>query len=767
MDDLAAYMNSHGVTVGGTQHTIQTYTIGFGDDPDLATTGTPYLNAVAAAGGTGRSFTAGDSDTLTSTLQTIFASILDSPATFVTPAIAVNAFNRAQTQNDLYYSVFKPALGEHWPGNLKKYRLGINGTTEQILDSLGRPAVGSDGFFQSGTTSFWSPSPDGADVTAGGAVANLPVPDSRNLYTNVSANPSLSNAGNVLSPLNLNILDTDLQTVLNPTLRVAAINWAQGRDVNDVNNNGDILEPAPPFMGDPMHARPALVTYGGTAASPDAQDTVVFQPTNDGFLHAIDAKDGKELWGFIPRQLLYRLKDLYVNANNATRSYGLDGDVQVLKYDVNQNGVIEPSGGDKVWIFFGMRMGHDASGASYYYALDVTDRNNPQLMWVDGPGELPGLGQTWSPPVITRVRAPSGSGQTNSQKFVLIFGGGYDMSAETPTNTSETSGNALFIVDAETGQRIWSAGSLTSSADLKLADMTNAIPGGVTVLDTDGDMLADRIYAADLGGRIWRFDITNGASSLSSFVSGGAIALLGRGNVSGSTQADNRRFYNAPDVALVQRRGADPYYAVSIGSGYRGHPLDSSVVDRFYSLRDKLPFAHLTQSTYDALTPVKDTDMTDVTANPTGSVVPLASPGWKLSLTANGAGEKVLGTSITVNNVVLFTSFQPAPAASGSPCIPQNLNRVYALSIGNGRPALDWNDDGVITNADLSQQLAQSGIVGEVNVAFLRNAGVDANGNPIPLTQQSTGCLAGVEVLKKCVNAGGTVRTFWRRDDSL
>ena len=73
----------------------------------------------------------------------------------------------------------------------------------------------------------------------------------------------------------------------------------------------------------------------------------------------------------------------------------------------------------------------------------------------------------------------------------------------------------------------------------------------------------------------------------------------------------------------------------------------------------------------------------------------------------------------------------------------------------------------MLTNNDLSQTLSQSGIVGEINVAFVRNAGVDANGNPIPTNQVSTTCMGGLEVLKKCVSAGGTVRTFWRRDDSL
>ena len=45
-----------------------------------------------------------------------------------------------------------------------------------------------------------------------------------------------------------------------------------------------------------------------------------------------------------------------------------------------------------------------------------------------------------------------------------------------------------------------------------------------------------------------------------------------------------------------------PFLNIAIGSGYRGHPLNQTIHDRFYSIRDTNGFVALTQTQYDALT---------------------------------------------------------------------------------------------------------------------------------------------------------------------
>ena len=82
--------------------------------------------------------------------------------------------------------------------------------------------------------------------------------------------------------------------------------------------------------------------------------------------------------------------------------------------------------------------------------------------------------------------------------------------------------------------------------------MQHSIPGDVRVLDLDNNGLADRMYVADMGARIWRFDIFNGRPGRSTFVTGGKLASLGVADGVGNPLSDARRFYNAPDVSLVR-----------------------------------------------------------------------------------------------------------------------------------------------------------------------------------------------------------------------
>src|SRR5690606_29995891 len=99
-----------------------------------------------------------------------------------------------------------------------------------------------------------------------------------------------------------------------------------------------------------------------------------------------------------------------------------------------------------------------------------------------------------------------------------------------------------------TGALLWHGSLDGTHADFPA--MQYSIPARVRVLDFDGDGFADRMYAGDMGGQVWRFDITNGASA-SNLVAGGVIAQLGAAGLASPTLAETRRFYYAPDVASV------------------------------------------------------------------------------------------------------------------------------------------------------------------------------------------------------------------------
>ncbi len=316
---------------------------------------------------------------------------------------------------------------------------------------------------------------------------------------------------------------------------------------------------------------------------------------------------GVELWSFIPSELMLRLNLLQRDLVTQGRNYGLDGDVRVLKYDVDGDGIIEPSDGDKMYAVVGF-----GRGGAGYYALDVTSRTAPRFMWKKTNAELPMLGQAWSTPVITRVNVNSNA-QSDPQKFVAIFGAGYDTSQEDYSYTTDGVGNGIYMLELTTGNLLWRAGLTGSGANWQHPFMNNSIPSDITVLDMNGDSFADRMYFGDMGGRIWRLDIWHGQAP-ASLVSGGLMATLGAGHLATPTDADARRFYYAPDVSVVTPRGSAPYLNIAIGSGYRGHPLFEDTQDRFYSIRDYQPFNRRTNTSFNSpWVPIQDGDLVDVT----------------------------------------------------------------------------------------------------------------------------------------------------------
>jgi type IV pilus assembly protein PilY1 len=514
-----------------------------------------------------------------------------------------------------------------------------------------------------------------------------------------------------------------------------------------------------------MHGRPATVIYGGTVANPDANDGVVFAVTNEGYLHAINIADGSEHWAFVPRALLGRARDMYVNDVIEEREYGLDGNIRVVRNEVNDNGVLEPALGETVRIYFGMRR-----GGSNYYGLDVTDRNAPTLLFRIGPNEtgtkqLVGGGQSWSTPSLAKVNI-SGATQNTLQQ-VLVFGGGYDTVQDNGGYTVDTVGNQVVIVDAVSGNVLWRAGPSTDTgADLRHASMTHGIPGDVRVFDITGDGFADRMYAGDMGGRVWRFDIHNGQTR-ANLVTGGVFASLGNAHLGTHPIATTRRFYNAPDVAFLAS-GGRTWLNIAIGSGYRAHPLNVDVQDRFYSLRDHQPFARLTQTQYDTATVITEADVNliDITTD-IDPTIPAGATGWRLDLrqTDGFTGEKNLSEARTIESMLQFTTYEPNSESTpeSNSCSPGvGTNRLYTISAFTGAPVFDREnpEDPPDDRDDRETDLAQGGIAPEVVWVFPSPddpencVGEECRPDPI--------CLVGLENCGVGVNLA-PVRTFWRQ----
>ena len=744
LPELARYLYEVDLdpTLEGKQNVV-TYTIGFTFD-------LPLLSEAAAQGG-GRYYVANDAQSLSRVLTNIVSSILETQATFTAPAVSVNSFNRTQHLNDLFITVFQPTENLHWPGNLKKYRL--RGEDATIVDANGMPAVDDSGFFSPDAQSYWSAEPDGRRVTQGGAANRLPSPAARRVFTYLPdrGNPVLVAAANAVRAEN-GFLTAELLGVDGSGRREEVIRFIRGEDVRDADNDGHTSD-ARNRLGDPLHAQPATVVYGGTPGSPDVNDAVVFFATNDGFLHAIDASSGVEKWAFVPPEFLPSQARLLENESSSAKHYGIDGNLRVQIITADDDGIIDPMT-EKVYLFFGLRR-----GGSVYYALDVTNPDAPSLLWrLDGT-DLPRLGQTWSSPVPTRIKVGS------DERHVVIFAGGYDTAHDNEDEAPRTDGlgNAIYIVDSAQGDLIWH-GARTGGTR-SFPDMAYSIPADVKVIDLDGDGFADRMYAADMGGQIWRFDIFNGQPA-SSLVTGGVIARLGSAGLDAPSLADARRFYYAPDVALASTR-AGAFLHIGIGSGYRAHPNETQNENRFYALRDHDPrdhdpFRHLSQAEFDARQVVTEEDLVDVTdpSDPSAVVEP-GSAGWMMRL---APGEKVLAEARTFDNDVYFTTFTPDTAQNETRCEPRlGTNRLYIVSLFDGEPVTNLDgslDEDELTIEDRAMEFLGS-IASEVSFLFPSASNPDScvgdACRPLPVVCVDLFCFP-------TSFGNNPIRTFWRQE---
>ena len=577
------------------------------------------------------------------------------------PRVVSNEFNSAQGLNDVYLSVFQPASTQHWPGNLKRYQLNKTSGGSLLIDANGKPVIDSSGFISQDAVSLWSaPLVDGGEARIGGAASQLPDPSSRVVLSNISGNDLQK-----ISPRNLSITADMVGAPVGQ--RDTTIAWALGQDVYDEDGDGDFNE-ARLSMGDPLHVQPLTVVYG---SDPDAAETVVFTATNDGYLHAVDARYGDEIWSFIPRRLLGRLFELSLGQPATSKQYGLDGKLSLVEI------------GNRKLLVFGMRRGGRAM-----FAMDITNRTQPKLAWVIDSNlpDFADLGQTWSAAAPARVATSNGTWDA------LLIGGGYDGGQDNRTHRTDSHGNAIYMINAATGALIWSAGPATAQGDhdLTLSRMRYSIPTDLQVVDSNGDGLDDRIYFGDMGGQLWRIDLING-NSRGSLGEGGVMASLGAADESSPTAQNTRRFYNRPDVVEIITDD-NVFFAINIGSGYRAHPLDTDTIDEFYSVRDFRPRDVIATDEYGSalIKILTRDDIPDITDNLTPTLES-SDAGWRMRM-VQASGEKVLASSLTIDGILHFNSF--APAGSGGSCRPGGgQNRFYRVSVLDGGVLLNHDRD--------------------------------------------------------------------------
>ena len=682
---------------------IKTFSIGFGTGAGTNTE--KYLKSLATYDDGDAStdddgyFLASSPEELAEAFKNILAEVAAPKGTLASPGYSVNVKNGLEHEKDIYIPVFDRKNTSRWSGNLKKFKI-VDSNGKRVIKGKNN-AIATDelGNFTFNALDYWSnsapTSPDGRDVQKGG-VANLLDPDSRNIFSNLtgSSNVTLNSNANKVDLNNINNLTNaalGLPTSSTLDYRKRIVSFMRGWK-NGETDSTSIPAPAKRYhMGDMLHSEPLVMTYNkGTGASATGKKQYIFAGTNEGYLHAFDAETGEEKFAFIPADLLKTLSESqFLNVGTQKdHKYGIDGSI-TGDFIGGADGVLDP--GDEVIIYFGMRRGGTA-----YYALDVTDINNPKLLWKKSAADHPSMGQSWGAPYVATVADSNGD-----PKEVVMVTGGYDVDEDrdktdgsgevddaTVAVTADV-GNDLFIFDAKNGNKIWSMSAAMRS------QITSSIAGGIRPLDTNNNKLIDRVYFGDTGGNVWRLDLSENDGITTRPTKLTKLASLG------GTGANNRMFFNEPDVALMRLNGRS-VYAVSIGSGFRAHPMDQTINDKFYVLLDESPFAPLEIEGGTPYTTITEGSLASITVTSgggitqSGSIKDVTKRGWMVNLPENG--EKVLGDATAVNGSIIFPTLVPEVLASGvgiDQCAaPVTYSRLYAIDILTGTSKWDLNGDG-------------------------------------------------------------------------
>ena len=380
LDDVAYYLYSNDIVdyQDGFQN-IMTYTIGFMGDhlgnlflTNTSNNGNGNLNLYDTTHEEyGKyHYETQDPDTLSSVLLAAIKDILSATSSFTAPVVPVT---RTTSGNRIYMAFFKPNENNFWEGNVTKFGISDN---NEIIDKNGNAATWPNGAIREDAEPYWE-TKNWADPSENNYVSNA----SRDIYTYIGFSTDLTAASNEFTDSNANLTAAVLG---NPTHAPAEIiNFVRGADVFDEDADGNVTENRAVITGDVLHSEPLVIQYN---FADNTSKTMVYFGANDGMLHAVlDITDpnvdndndetnfGTEAWAFIPPDQLHRLKDM---AEGLSHQYYVDSSPKAYFHDVDEDGIVDSSDGDKVILVCGER-----KGGTSYFALDVTDPFTPQFLW--------------------------------------------------------------------------------------------------------------------------------------------------------------------------------------------------------------------------------------------------------------------------------------------------------------------------------------------------------------------------------------------------
>jgi len=439
-------------------------------------------------------------------------------------------------------------------------------------------------------------------------------------------------------------------------------------------------------LGDVINSSPYVVSdsKGHTVA----REVVVFA-ANDGMVHIVDADDGEEIVAYIPSNVYDALGRLVNNAY--IHEYSVDG-------GINAYSETDTTTSSTTTTLVG-RLGLGIAGL---YAIDVSDMTTPttdMMKWeinTESTG-FEGLGKSISVPTITTLKNGTSS---------VIFANGY--------NSSDKEGS-IYIADLSNGSLIKKL-SVGSQTDPTGADRPNAL-AQPALIDYDRDGIADHIYAGDLFGNMWVFDISSADPADWGIKTVGEKPLFTA--LSPTVKNGEYQSQSITTRPSVIRHSTGTGVLIAFGTGKYIESDDNSAEEQatqsFYVIADKLDTSVITAArSANAFSNLQKQTITQESSTnrllSTNAVDWTAVDGFYLDLVntqddnTENYGERQVVNGTVLDNKVTFVTLIPGsdPCVAGGSGWFMELNVYTGQTWYTGTPAVD---DPNTINVDESQEI--------------------------------------------------------------
>ncbi len=637
----------------------------------------------AAYNGRGLFLSANNATQLQAALDSAIVDI--SKRTGTAAAVAINS-SKLSTNTVIYLAEFN---SDKWIGDLQAFAI-TDTATGSLLDQSG-PTAGQEI----------------AEWKASELLTNRS-PSSRNIitYNNDSSDGAVFQWGDISAEMQQDLRTNTVGTQDAIEVGQDRLNFIRGERSKEnilfrerTSLLGDIVNSGPVFVGEPNLGWPDIAPFptGADAysafknGSAKTRQKIVYVGANDGMLHGFNDGTGEEAFAYIPG--LIRSSNLneglhYLSEPNYRHKYYVD--LTPSLSDVFIASSVGGTFGTKRWhtvLIGGLR-----GGGRGLYALDVTD---PSLLTETAANAEstvlweftdPDLGFTYSRPSIAL---------TNAGTWVAIFGNGY--------NDTGLGQAQLFIVNIEKGvDGAWQSGDYIK---LNTQVGSTAAPNGLAtpaLADLDGNGTVDRVYAGDLDGNMWAFDLSDASEG------NWTVANLGNGagatpealfsTPAGQPITAKPVLSSHPTQPNTSSPSNTPNLMVYFGTGQYLVDADksSTSTQSFFGVWDDgnnlLDTSDLIEQTFDA-------NFTErvLTRN---QVDYSTQHGWYFNFP--DIRERNVTSPIARGDAVFFNTFIP----EDDPCVPGGFGFRFAVDMTTGgspnEPTIDANHDNVLDDSDLA-----------------------------------------------------------------